>query len=164
MKWETLILPKNRGGICIRDAGLANTTLLGKLVWDCLQGDDKLWIQVLAAKYLGKNFILDVQAKSNSSYLWRGLLKARDALRNGFSFKLGRGQSSFWYNDWSGLGMLALRVPFAHILDTNLQFADLIVNGQWDASRLYTSFPDFVAQRLQAVTPSPHQQGEDRWV
>lgn len=158
------MLPKNLGGIGIRDAELANTALLGKLVSDCLQGYDKLWIQVLFAKYLGKNSILDVEAKLNSSYFWRGLLKARDDLRHGFSFKLGQGQSSFWYSDWSGLGMLAFRVPFVHISDTNLKLADLVVNGQWDTSWLYTSLPDFVGQRLQEVTPSLHPQGEDRWV
>ena len=73
-------------------------TLMDKLVWQILQGSNKLWVKVLTAKYLKNESILDVTATVGSSALWKGILKTRDRLKEGFSFRVGNGDSSLWYD------------------------------------------------------------------
>lgn len=48
VNWETMVLPKHLGGVCLRDVNHANTSLLGKLVWSLIQEPDKLWTRVLS--------------------------------------------------------------------------------------------------------------------
>ena len=47
-----ITLPKLLGGLGVRDSQVANTTLLGKMIWDILHSPEKHWVHVLKEKYL----------------------------------------------------------------------------------------------------------------
>lgn len=79
-----------------------NTTLLGKAVWHLLYSSNKLWVQVLRHKYVQNSSILSVPRRPNGSPIWRGILNARDQLKDVFRFMLGRGTPLF--GTVSGLG------------------------------------------------------------
>ncbi|XP_057420539.1 uncharacterized protein LOC130714634 [Lotus japonicus] len=164
VKWDVVTQPRIAGGLGVRDSSHANTSLLGKLVWSFLQESYKLWTQVLAHKYLGSKSILEVTAAPNSSPLWKGILKARDVLRDGFAFKLGNGATSIWYKDWSGYGPLANNIPYVHITDTNMALRDIIINGDWNPSSLYTILPPLVQQKMLAVAPVIDIRLHDHWI
>lgn len=132
----------------MRDALHANTSMLGKLVWALLQDPGKLWVRVLTPKYLGDVSVLEAKSDQSSSPFWKGLLKARDPLTEGFSFNLGNSISSLWFADWSGYGALRQHTPFIHISDSVLTLADMIVDDQWNVSRLCTAIPEAFLQRL----------------
>ncbi|KAK7391877.1 hypothetical protein VNO78_20300 [Psophocarpus tetragonolobus] len=55
-----------------------------------------------------------------------GVIKAKKALKMGFSFLIGQGETSVWFYDWSGQGHICEVVPFVHISDTTLTLKDLI--------------------------------------
>lgn len=150
------------GGIGLRDTTHANTSLLGKLIWSLVQDHDKLWVHVLSHRYLGEHSVLEVFADQNASPLWKGLLKVRDVLREGFSFRLGQGNTSLWFKDWSGFGALGKITPFIHISDSALTLADMVNQGQWDVSRLSTSMPQPFLQRLQSIKPELRMNIEDQ--
>lgn len=164
LNWETLVLPKHAGGVGMRDAAHANTSLMGKLVWSLLQNSEKLWVRVLAHKYLGNGSVLEATTSPSSSSLWKGVLKARDVLKTGFEFKLGNGRTSFWFEDWSGHGALGRCIPFIHISDSALTLADVLVNGSWNISRLATIVPEYVQQRLVEIQPRTRANIDDHWV
>ena len=46
--WCEVTCPKSDGGLGIRSARMNNVALLGKLVEDLLQHNDKFWVQVLS--------------------------------------------------------------------------------------------------------------------
>ena len=96
-----ITLPKLLGGLGVRDSQVANTTLLGKMIWDILHSPEKHWVHVLKEKYLrgGGFYILLVGLKLGSSYIWRSFLKAWDNLQEGFQTCFGDGQSSLCYSD-----------------------------------------------------------------
>src|ERR1044072_584443 len=89
--WKKIIKTKEEGGLGVRDMEGSNTTLLGKAVWSMIHEPGKLWVQVLTNKYLSTSSVLQVSPKANASPIWNGLLKTRDKLRSGFSFRLGNG-------------------------------------------------------------------------
>ncbi|KAJ1376166.1 Ribonuclease H domain [Sesbania bispinosa] len=98
----------------------------------------------LSHKYLRGGSILGAKADNSESFIWKGILKAKEALRNGFMMKLGTSQISVWYDDWTGLGKLCDLVPYVHISDSNLLVNDLWRSGTWSLDHLATVIPNEV--------------------
>ncbi|XP_057452893.1 uncharacterized protein LOC130744751 [Lotus japonicus] len=164
LSWNTVIKERKNGGLGIKEMGAFNTALLGKAVWQMLQDGNKLWIKVLQHKYLKEGSILNAQVTPRSSAIWKGILKARDQLKDGFKFMLGDGNSSIWYRDWSSYGILANQLPFVHISDTNLCLKDVIVGNQWVLDRCFTVIPDQVRMWFDNVSPKLSSNEDDIWV
>lgn len=51
--WTAITQSWKFGGLGVRVSRIQNIVLLGKLVWDLLQGSNKLCVEVFAAKYIG---------------------------------------------------------------------------------------------------------------
>ena len=83
VNWKKISLPKNLGGLGIRAARKANTSLLGKLVWDMVKSINKLWVSLLLNKYTGGQNTLLASASNNSSPTWSSLIRAKNILRKG---------------------------------------------------------------------------------
>ena len=135
---HTVIKPKNCGGLNIRDSRHLNTALLGKMIWNNLNEPGRLSSHVLTAKYLGAKSFFLAQPRRNCSYVWRGILKARQYLKDGFQFRLGSGNMSIWYDHWFELDRLCNLVDYVHISDSMLKVHDIWKNGRWDFSKLAT--------------------------
>lgn len=115
--------------------------LLGKLVEDLVHEPDNVLVKVLSHKYLHAESVLVGQCKQSDSYIWRGIMRAKNNVMQGYQAFLGDGRSSFWYDNWLGTGKLCSRVPFVHITDTPLTMSDLWRNGTWHLRGLYTVLP-----------------------
>src|ERR1044072_4684366 len=73
------------------------------------------------------------------------------------------GHSSFWTTNWTGKGTLEDLVPFVHTHDSNLRICDVVQEGVWNFSHLFT-FLDF--RLLEDLPPCPlvfHDNLEDLW-
>ncbi|KAJ1417595.1 Ribonuclease H domain [Sesbania bispinosa] len=78
--------------------------------------------------------------------------------------RFGAGNSSVWYDDWTGLGKLCLRLPFVHNSDTHLRVRDLWQNGSWCLSGLSTLVPEDVVRLIQELqVPLFASEDADRW-
>jgi hypothetical protein len=64
--WDNITKPKKLGGLGIRKAREANTSLLGKLVWSIHQNCDALWVQVLKHKYIKDKLFPSLPKKPGS--------------------------------------------------------------------------------------------------
>ncbi|KAJ1439277.1 Reverse transcriptase zinc-binding domain [Sesbania bispinosa] len=113
-----------------------NISLLGKLIWHNLIGSDKPWVQVLSQKYLQGKSIFQCTRRHRESCTWRSILKALDFLREGFHYQLYSGDSSFWFSDWTGSGLLCHKVPFVHLADTQMRVHEVWDGQQWALDRL----------------------------
>ncbi|KAJ1383082.1 Ribonuclease H domain [Sesbania bispinosa] len=71
-----------------------------------------------------------------------------EVLKDGFQMKIGNGESSFWYEDWTTKGLLCQKVVAVDIHDVNLCLKDLWINGEWDLSRFYTILPPELAAEI----------------
>lgn len=114
VNWQKVTLPKSLGGLGIRNAREANTSLLGKLVWDVQQNKDKLWVQLLRNRYNVKGNFLGHNSKT-SSPTWGAINKAKDILIGGYEFRIGVGDLSFWYDCWTDIGPLHQFFPYIDI-------------------------------------------------
>lgn len=118
------------GGLGVRWARQQNISLLGKLAWELLQGPMKLWSQVLTDIYLHGGSLFDSHHKRGST-TWNSILKAFKHLEDGFSFKVGDGQTSFWFTLWLCEEPLYALVPFVDIHDPGLLICDVWENRTW---------------------------------
>ena len=119
VNWETITLPKRNGGLGIHRARETNIALLGKIIWRLLTGEAQFWGDILLHKYLGGHALDQFRVNSSCSYLWCGIVKAWNVLKDGFTWQLGRGNSSFWYDRWLPIGKLCDYVTFVHITDSD---------------------------------------------
>ena len=52
VKWETICLPKEKGGLEVRDLASFNRALLGKWRWNLFHHISELWAKVLRSLYI----------------------------------------------------------------------------------------------------------------
>lgn len=67
-----------------------NSALVAKLVWAMLTNKESLWVKVLGGKYLRGHSFQAAQAKTTNSWIWKSIIKHRDALMWGLCFKVGK--------------------------------------------------------------------------
>jgi hypothetical protein len=151
--WDKITKPKKLGGLGIRKAREANTSLLGKLVWDIQKNKNALWVQVLKHKYLREEDILNA-TKKPGSVTWNAIMKAMLSLKDGFQFRIGNGNSSFWFTNWSGSGVLANQVMYVDIHDLETRIRDVYIEDNWNFHSLYTIMPPEVTDRLRSISMS----------
>ena len=53
IKWDKVCLPKEKGGLGVKDINTFNLALLGKWRWNLFQQEGQLWARVLESKYGG---------------------------------------------------------------------------------------------------------------
>lgn len=84
--WRKITRPKDFGGLDVRSSRKANICLLGKLVWDLVQSTNKLWVNLLSNKYADGQNVLQENSSSSSSPIWSSIIKAKNVLKEGYSW------------------------------------------------------------------------------
>lgn len=115
VKWETICLPKDKGGLGIKNLELFNIALLTKWRWRILVEDgNSLWKQVLVERYgLDGRWPDDNECRrgwARKSIWWRDLCLLGEGSRweggridDLIKLKLGRGNKvRFWTDKWMG--------------------------------------------------------------
>ncbi|PNY05589.1 ribonuclease H [Trifolium pratense] len=141
VSWKKISRPKNLGGLGLRPARDANICLLGKLVWDLLQSTNKLWVNVFTYRYTTGFKILQACDQQSGSPTWSSIIRAKEILKEGFSWRAGSGSSSFWFCPWSALGFLCKLVPYIDIHDMQLTVSDVISSNEPHSNILYSHLP-----------------------
>ncbi|XP_072067045.1 uncharacterized protein [Arachis hypogaea] len=121
VRWEVAITPKKAGGLGIRDTSCANMALLGKLVWDCLNNSEKLWVQVLKHKYLRNQSGMNGNSRNSSSATWKNIVSAYEHLKEGLHWNIGDVHKSVWYDEWTPFGKLCNLVPYGSNFDHGMR-------------------------------------------
>ncbi|MCH85285.1 LINE-1 reverse transcriptase like, partial [Trifolium medium] len=154
IKWEQVCLPKDSGGLGIKDLELFNMALLCKWKWRCLNEKDALWYDLLRFRYGSLSpKLLSWEAAVTStkdSLWWRDVVgvggKGDDCwFPLNVSSILGNGDSiCFWKEKW--FGAAPLRDLFPHLFDKELH-KDCVVSDlihadsfavQWNSDWLET--------------------------
>ncbi|MED6176622.1 hypothetical protein PIB30_089990 [Stylosanthes scabra] len=64
---------------------------MGKLASDLFNRQDKLWVQIMLAKYLSCMLSLDFESPHIASKIWQHIVSAKDQIKDGFSWAHGFG-------------------------------------------------------------------------
>lgn len=68
LAWDKISLPKEQGGLNVKDIRKANLAFLAKLGWKILTNKECLWIDIIRKKYLRRDDFLSVPSKSTDSF------------------------------------------------------------------------------------------------
>jgi hypothetical protein len=110
IKWDTVCLPKDKGGLGVRDVRVVNISLLSKWRWRLLDNTNVVWKDVIKSKY-GGNVVGRVELGDDCKP-WYASLWWRDICTIGYNLethwfarnvvkKLGNGvHTSFWIDIW----------------------------------------------------------------
>jgi hypothetical protein len=161
--WNKISQPRRFGGLGVRIARFQNVSLLGKLIWEILNAPDKLWVKLMSEKYLKGKFVFNVTV-SGGSPIWNSISKAICMLKDGFTVKIGNGNSRFWYDLWVLKEKLCSVVPFVAIQDTEIRIKEVWQDGMWHLDRLYTTIPDSVRDSILSLKPCIVEDIPDVWV
>ena len=107
ISWETVCLPKDKGGLGIKDINTFNLALLGKWMWNLMHQQGALWVAVLEAKYEGWRGLTEEGSSNLQSMWWRDLKRAIHQSHHGkilqheINWKVEAGDKvKFWEDRW----------------------------------------------------------------
>ena len=75
VNWKTVCLPRDKGGLGIKDLRAFNTALLAKWKCELFHQHGDMWGRILISKYGGWRALDDARRSSHLSYWWKGLLQ-----------------------------------------------------------------------------------------
>ncbi|XP_028184688.1 uncharacterized protein LOC114371443 [Glycine soja] len=106
VKWDKVCLPKNKGGLGIKDLSLFNAALLGKWGWQLANNQDQPWSRILISKYGGWKELICGGRRNFTSQWWQDLKSIfqqhhNECLTDNLKWRVGRGSSiNFWKHKW----------------------------------------------------------------
>ncbi|XP_019082547.1 PREDICTED: uncharacterized protein LOC109125398 [Camelina sativa] len=105
--WEDVCKPKQEGGLGLRSLKEANDVSCLKLIWRMVSSGNSLWVKWIDQNLLHGLFWSIKDSTTLGSWMWRKLLKYRDVAKSLCKMEVRNGsRTSFWFDDWSGLGRL----------------------------------------------------------
>ncbi|KAK2391581.1 hypothetical protein QL285_065025 [Trifolium repens] len=125
--------------------------MLGKYVWDLLHNTDKLWVQLLSARYNSESHILEANNYRGASYTWRSIAKAVVALTSGFTTRVGNGDISIWYDKWLPDGRICDKISSVDEEDTHLHIMDVCSYDTWNFDIIFTHLPQEIKMEMASV-------------
>ncbi|KHN11400.1 Putative ribonuclease H protein, partial [Glycine soja] len=108
VKWDTVCLPKNNGGLGIKDLSKFNEALLGKWGWELANNHNQPWTRILLSKYGGWKELISGGKSKFSSQWWQDLKtifqqQHNNCFLNNLKWRVGCGSKiSFWKDKWLG--------------------------------------------------------------
>lgn len=99
--WKRLCVPKEFGGLGLKELKKFNLALLAKQGWRLLVEANPLVSAIMKARYYPKSSVLMAELGNNPSYVWRGIYKALGLVKDGARRKIGNGDSTtVWQIPW----------------------------------------------------------------
>lgn len=99
MNWDSLCMPKNRGGLSFRSSEEFNRAMLAKQGWRLLKDDQSLVAQVLKSKYFNNCSFLEARLGKKSSFVWRSIIWCHDLLKRDIIWRIENGKKVIIYEE-----------------------------------------------------------------
>ncbi|XP_021985901.1 uncharacterized protein LOC110882124 [Helianthus annuus] len=135
--WSDVCLPKNEGGLGIRNVGDVNKALMTNHIWSIITNQESLWVWwIHSYKLKGRSF-WEVPCRGSVSWGWRKILYIRNLVRPymGMSIKSGV-QTNAWCDNWCPLSPISTFITPRTITNAGFNMhttvADIVdASGQW---------------------------------
>ncbi|KAL0402832.1 UNVERIFIED_CONTAM: LINE-1 retrotransposable element O protein [Sesamum radiatum] len=167
--WNSICQPKSKGGLGFQKFFDFNEALLSKIAWNILQKSDKLWCQILSAKYLRHSADFDSNLQvQGASWIWQDVVKCAKILQLGACFTISR-QSCIriWDDPWIP-SINSFKPPQPPTPDPNWPtlVRDLInTDGtQWNLEIISEMFPNHIVHEIRKIQiPDPLEPSRPFW-
>ena len=97
VKWEEMTKSKTIEGMGFRDLAMFNDSLLAKQAWRLLHDKTSLFYKVFKARFFLNSTIMEAINSRMGSYGWKSILRGRDIIQRGASWRIGSGEK---INSW----------------------------------------------------------------
>ncbi|KAE8664067.1 hypothetical protein F3Y22_tig00112857pilonHSYRG00227 [Hibiscus syriacus] len=138
IKWSTVKLPKENGGLAIKHLEGQNKAFLLKIGMQLVQGVDKLWVKVIRSKYRWSDNGFMMTSRRRGSWLWNGLKCVWGKIQKSLFWSVKNGNRiDFWNDIW-----LDDTGPLIHhsLVGANppaVMISSLVTaSGEWDMDRI----------------------------
>jgi hypothetical protein len=148
--WKSICLPRAAGGLGFRLMRDVNLSLIAKLGWRILTNSNNSWVSQLQCKYLHSCSFLSAPIPNSGSWVWKGILKSRSLLSQGFCYRIHKNCSlPIWDSPWIPSIPLFKPTPNPSLNSSRPPFTvrDLILpSSQWNVPLIQSIF-DFPSTR-----------------
>ncbi|KAL1194824.1 putative ribonuclease H protein [Cardamine amara subsp. amara] len=120
--WEEVCKTKQEGGLGLRSLREANDVSCLKLIWRIVSHGPSLWVKWIKTYLIKHDSFWSLrETTSLGSWMWKKLLKYRQIAKPLCRVAVGNGDlTSFWFDNWSGLGCLMDLVGPRGIIDMGI--------------------------------------------
>ena len=124
VNWNTVILPRDRGGLGMVEMQPRNEAYLANLCWRLANEQEAPWVRMLISKYFTNLRIIEAGRKLPCSRTWAACKKEGPIFKRGLKWIINNGvATNLWSNFWLSFGPLrsCIQGPL------NREEADLLV-------------------------------------
>lgn len=101
VSWDSMTMPKYKGGLGFKDMGIFNLALLARQAWRILQEPHSLSARILKAVYYPHSEFLESEVGSPASQVWHSISEGIEMLKVGPIKHIGNGNTtSIWNENW----------------------------------------------------------------
>ncbi|KAA3453909.1 reverse transcriptase [Gossypium australe] len=143
LPWKTLRKPKGMGGLGVRDVRLFNLALIGRQVWRLINNKDTLCFKVLSSKYFPDGNIFKAKKVDKAFFTWSSIAAAAEALKDGFGWQVGNGDTiNIQTDNWGmeGLNGDAIKGDCLNSNETSVKDLWLADRRSWNANKVKDVF------------------------
>ncbi|WMV54211.1 hypothetical protein MTR67_047596 [Solanum verrucosum] len=140
--WKNLCVPKDEGGICIRNMDDISKTLAVKRWWR-FRTNKSLWADFMKAKYCHRVHPSVKAWTSGNSQAWKFMVNARHVAEPNILWKINSGSCNMWWDNWCEKGPLAILYP-DHVHNNNTKVMAYIDGGNWNMNKLREALPEHI--------------------
>ncbi|KAK2662858.1 hypothetical protein Ddye_001432 [Dipteronia dyeriana] len=134
INWDTVCLPKCKGGLGIKKTKLMNQTLLAKAGWRLHQNEKGLWGGILMDKYAIKSSLMDCDSKTTRMVGWLcfelwGILEGLKII-----WKAGFKKVIIESDSQAAVDLLSNNSSMNHPLFSIIQACKALINNEWSCN------------------------------
>ena len=163
LRWEKLCFSKGEGGLGFRDIQKFNIALLAKQFWRLMHCRSSLFFKVFNAKFFPDGNIMEASTKTKGSFAWRSILKAKELIQSGLSWRVGDGtkipiKGSNWLLDEGHRRVLSPLTNVPH----DARVAELIQGSTptWNVHKVQNLFLPYDAEAILKIPLSRRIQAD----
>nr|XP_009778851.1 PREDICTED: uncharacterized protein LOC104228141 [Nicotiana sylvestris] len=146
MSWKGLCYPYNEGGVQFRRLQDVSNAFTTKSWWNLITGTS-LWKEFMLAKYCKRNHPLVTKWITGQSQQWKALCDIKYELEQNIIWLPGKGDVSFWYDNWTGPGPLYIHLP-ANAKPKDVKIKEVLTQGSWQLDSMGIEVPESVRDEV----------------